>query len=295
MGRIEEALRRSGAAGSAMGEEDGVFVSAWNFPEQRVAVIPEVEWRAVPAQLQALPVPSRTPKQRGLDDFDPRWKERLISWAAIDPAFAAQFRRLAATLIHAQNVHSTKLVMVTSALPADGKTLTTLNLALALSESYRRRVLIVDADLRRPSLTRAAGCHAKSGLSEVLKAHDARKAALIPLTETLTLLPAGSPDPDPLGGLTSSRMRTLLDEASSEFDWVLLDAPPVEAVPDGGLLAAMVDTVLLVVRAGRTQYAPVTRAIETIGRERILGVVLNGTEDGLNHPYPDYFQPSPGA
>jgi capsular exopolysaccharide synthesis family protein len=199
-----------------------------------------------------------------------------------------QFRRLAATLIQSQRTAPLKVVMVASAAPEEGKTLTALNLALVLSESFRRRVLLIDADLRRPKITELANVTI-DGLGDVVKALEHRKAPLIPVTDTLTLLPAGRPDPNPLSGLTSARMQQLLEEAGATFEWVIVDTPPIGAAPDASLMCAMADAAVLVVRAGHTPFEAVQQAIEAIGRERIIGVVLNGVERGSVGSYGDYY------
>ena len=162
-----------------------------------------------------------------------------------------------------------RVLMITSPQPSDGKTLTTVNLALVLSDSFKRRVLLIDADLRRPSLSEMTGVVRATGLSHALKARTEQKLTVIPLTPTLTLLPAGAPDPDPISGLTSDRMRHILADAAARFDWVILDTPPVGPVADAHLLAEMVDGALLVVRAAKTQCAQVQSAIEVLGRERV--------------------------
>jgi capsular exopolysaccharide synthesis family protein len=174
--------------------------------------------------------------------------------------------------------------MVTSAASSDGKTLTSINLALALSGSYKRKVLLIDADLRRPSIAQALGLGHATGLSEALKATHDRKLSVVPVTPTLTLLPSGQPDPDPLAGLTSSRMRQILDEGAANFDWVILDSPPVGLLADANLMAGWVDGSVLVVRAGQTQCSQVQKALEAVGN-RLLGVVLNGVERQHTDPY----------
>jgi capsular exopolysaccharide synthesis family protein len=157
--------------------------------------------------------------------------------------------------------------------------LTAVNLALVLSESYRRRVLLIDADLRRPSLGNLADVASGTGLTEALKAPTDQRVGVLQLTPHLTLLPAGRPDPDPMEGLTSQRMRAILADAAARFDWVILDAPPIGPVADASLLTQMVDGALFVVRAAHTQHDAVKKAVETLGRERVLGVVLNAVED----------------
>lgn len=186
-----------------------------------------------------------------------------------------QYRKLAAVLHHEQADSGLKVLMVASPLPGDGKTLTAVNLALTLSESYHRRVLLVDGDLRSPSIHRLFGVENVSGLDEGLRDDRERKLTLVEVSPQLTLLPAGRPDSDPMSVLTSTRMRMVLDEAREKFDWVIVDTPPLGLLPDAHLLARMVDGTVLVVAAGCTSYQSAARAAELLGRNRILGVVLN--------------------
>jgi capsular exopolysaccharide synthesis family protein len=189
-----------------------------------------------------------------------------------------QYRGLAATLHHAQIERNIKVVMITSAIAGEGKSLTATNLALTLSESYRRQVLLIDADLRRPTLHEVFQVPNVSGLNDGLRNEEEPRLSLLEITPHLTLLPAGQPDPDPMSVLTSARMRRIIEEASARYDWVIVDAPPIGLLTDAGLLGKMVDAALLVIQAGRTDYPIVKRAVEAIGRERILGVVLNRVE-----------------
>jgi capsular exopolysaccharide synthesis family protein len=201
--------------------------------------------------------------------------EKVVVDADTNPASVEQYRRLAAVLHHAQNERGLRVIMVTSALPGEGKTLTAANLALTLSESYQRRVLLVDGDLRRPSVHQLFALPSLSGLSDGLRSVEDRKLTLVEVSSHLTVLPAGRPDPDPMSVLTSSRMQYVLDEAREKFDWVIVDTPPVGLMPDAHLLAAMVDGALLVIGAAMSPHRVVAKAAEVIGRDRILGVVLN--------------------
>jgi capsular exopolysaccharide synthesis family protein len=223
-----------------------------------------------------------------LERFASGWRERLAIGGQSNPVLADQFRRLAATLLHVQRTENLRTLLVTSALAADGKTMTAVNLSLVLSESYRKRVLLVEGDLRRPAISRIAGVPKGPGLSEVLKAHDDRRLTLVQLTETLTLLPAGHPDPDPLSALTSSRLQALLQDASEQFDWVIVDTPPLAATTDATLLCPLVGAVLLVIRAGHTPLEKVAEAIEALGRDRILGIVLNASDQAEASKYGYY-------
>jgi protein-tyrosine kinase len=308
MGRIDEALKR-------VAEEPGdsatvaipgtkassdAFVSPWAFDTagDGAAAPPSdvpTEISALPGALQGAPPAELAPQARdgAATAFGPLRtasgdaalrNERLVLSPDAPPEFAEQFRRLAATLHHAQLVNGLKVVMVTSARPGDGKSLTAANLALTLSESYRREVLLIDADLRRPSLHTVFGVPNVAGLSDGLLLDEDERLAAVKITSTLTLLPAGRPVQDPMGGLTSQRMRKILEEAAARFEWVILDTVPVGLLADASILAGMVDGALLVIRAGETPHGTLAKAVDVLTREKIIGVVLNGTEQPSTDP-----------
>jgi protein-tyrosine kinase len=202
---------------------------------------------------------------------------RLVSSTG-DFVGVEQYRRLAAALHDAQTTQGLKVVTITSALPQDGKTLTAVNLALTLSESYSRRVLIIDADLRRPAVHKVLGIRNNAGLNEVLYG-EVQELPLVTVSSTLSVLTSGGSRSTPLAGLASERMGTLLDECASRFDWVLIDVPPVGLLADAQILGRLTGAVILVIRAGATPHAVVERAISQIGRDSIIGTVLNAVED----------------
>jgi capsular exopolysaccharide synthesis family protein len=305
MSRIDEALRRGGDRVSRFPEagaaDDKVFASPWTLGDEKAlsrAPIDSGESHASVRSSQGLDFPASPalgapPVRRSalVDRFRPDWRGRLAVSPNADQVLVEQVRRLAATLLQKQRSDGLKSVMIASATPGDGKTLTAVNLALILSESYRDHVLLVDGDMRRPMIGNVAGLNGADGLTEVIKASDDRKASLVELTETLKVLPGGGPEPDPLSYLTSPRIQQLLQEATAKFDWVIVDSPPAAGTADAGLLCAMVDAAILVVRAGETTHAAVQRAVEALGRERILGVVLNAVQKEVvpaegYYPYP---------
>jgi len=214
--------------------------------------------------------------------FNPNVTGKLVVMPAVPPAAVEQYRRLAASLHHTQLERETKVLMITSASPGEGKTLTATNLALTLSESYRRNVLLIDADLRRPSIHQMFQVPNVLGLNDGLKSDTEQKLSLIQVSEHLTVLPAGRPDPDPMSGLTSERMRRIVQEAAARFDWVVIDTPPVGFLSDANLLVAMVDVAIFVVRAGKSPYRLIQRALDAVGRNRILGVVLNAVDENVD-------------
>jgi len=209
---------------------------------------------------------------------DPELVGKIVGTEGFSGAAQEQYRKLAAILHHAQIERGLKVIMTSSALPGEGKSLTAVNLALTLSESYHRRVLLIDADLRRPTVQRIFGIPPITGLNEGLKASEDRPMALTPVSERLFVLPAGRPEADPMSGLTSERMRRLITQAASSFEWVIVDSPPVGLLPDASLLSAFVDGVLLVVRAGKAPFSLVKRTVDSITHERILGVVMNAID-----------------
>ena len=194
------------------------------------------------------------------------------------PLALEQYRRLAAPLHDVQVEQGLKTVMITSSVPREGKTLTAINLALTLSESYARHVLLIDADLRRPSVHEALGVRNETGLSEALR-DERHQLTFVEWSPRLSVLPAGQPGANPLAGLTSGRMRALLDECEARFDWVLLDTPPVGLLPDAQLLARLIRAVVFVIGAVSTPSLAVERAVAEIGHECILGAVLNRVEE----------------
>jgi protein-tyrosine kinase len=257
------------------------------FPAERETSEPSPVFRPLGAEAQAVRrslqedggTAKAAPLVRPTRGFDPDANIRLVASKSAAPLHVEQFRGLAATLHQAQLQQPLKSIVVTSASPGDGKSHVAVNLALTLCESYKRRVLLIDADLRRPSLHQALGVPNTGGLSEALKSKDEQQVATVPITEGLTLLPAGRPDENPLAALTSDRMGQIIADAGARFDWVIVDAPPVGVLADARLVAESVDAALLVVRAGVTRYPDLEAAADTMGRERILGLVLNAVDE----------------
>ena len=290
MSRIDEALRQAGKAPSvsaaseaaqtdyadALPTESNAFAAPVTapLPATRAATLTS----APPSvAVEPLPLPLRVSRPVNGVNFEP--DEKLVVHPEASRTSIERYRRIAATLHHLQQERGVKVLMVASAAMSEGKTLTSANLALTLSESYRRKVLLIDADLRRPSLTALFHLQRSRGLSERLRGEVDGPLNVLEMSDLLALLPGGKPDSDPMAGLTSGRMRQILSQASASYDWVILDTPPVGLQPDAALLAAMVEAALLVVGVGVAPDASVEAAIETIGLEKIVGVVLNRIEE----------------
>jgi len=208
-----------------------------------------------------------------------RSSARSVSWSP-EPvhrqsAAVEQYRRLAAQLIQAGVEQGVKVVMIASAVRGEGKSLTAANLAVTLARSYQRDTLLIDADQRSPMQHDIFRVENTRGLCDWLRAGYDAPASTIQVMPSLTLMPAGHPTMDPMAGLSSSRMKSLIAEAKASFDFVVIDSPPATLVPDAGVLVSLVDTTVLVIRAGSTPHASVEQAVAALGRERILGTVLN--------------------
>jgi protein-tyrosine kinase len=238
-----------------------------------------------------------TAREGGPLRFGDADRDKLIVGEHVDPAMVEQYRHLAAVMHHAQKASGVRSVMVTSALPSEGKTLTATNLALTLSQSYQRRVLLIDADLRRPRMREMFALPSSVGLTDSLTLPGSDRLPVQQITPTLWVLTSGQAVPDPMSLLVSPAMKQLLEEARDSFDWVVVDTPPIAILPDANLLAAMIDTALLVVSAQSTPYPMVQRAARAIDTKRILGVVLNRAAKTTlpgNYGYYGYNQYQPG-
>jgi capsular exopolysaccharide synthesis family protein len=215
------------------------------------------------------------PRDTVFERIDHKLAEKVVADRNISSLSREQYRRLAAVLHDAQSQSGMSVIMIASALSGEGKTLTSSNLALTLSESYQKRVLLIDADLRKPTLHQVFKIDSLLGLTDGLAPGNEGKLTVHQVSQRLSVLPAGRPTTDPMAGLISDRMRRLIDEARESFDWVIVDTPPVVLLPDANLLAAMVDATVLVVRAESTPHRLVKRAVDALGAQRIIGTVLN--------------------
>lgn len=204
-----------------------------------------------------------------------RMDPHLVMLSEYDPAAAEQYQRVAFSLISAAADRPLKRVLVASALQGDGRTCVLLNLAGALAQAHRR-VLVVDTDLRHPSVSRLLGLDVETGLTEAL-ANDARTNDVLckVLPGGFDLLPMQSRPENGAELLASPNFGRLLDTLDRNYDFLLFDSAPLLLADDAHLLLRFVDTALMVVAQGRCSSAQVARAIARIARKDIFGVVLN--------------------
>jgi capsular exopolysaccharide synthesis family protein len=199
-----------------------------------------------------------------------------------------QFRTLRSRLYQMRASQPLHTLLVTSSIPAEGKTFVTNNLAQAIVRQPDRRALIIDADLRCSRLHVPLGAPPAPGLTDYLRG-DVDEMAVIQhgLEGNLCFIPGGNQVTNPSELLSNGRLRTLLDRVTPVFDWVILDSAPLLPVADSSLLADLVDGVLLVVRAGQTPAETAQRACQELQGRNVVGVVLNAV--GPKDAYGAYY------
>jgi protein-tyrosine kinase len=200
-----------------------------------------------------------------------------------------EFRTLRSRLYHAREKMPLKKVLVTSALPKEGKSFTAANLAQVLVRQHGRRVLLIDADLRGPRLHMMLGTTSSPGLVDYLQG-DCDEFSIMqrgPM-ENLFFIPSGQETSNPAEMVSNGRLKTLLQRVEALFDWIIIDSPPAVPVSDAGVLAKACDGVLLVVRSNTTPVDMARRARQEFPDDSLVGIVLNGA-NGDAMPYTRYY------
>ncbi len=193
---------------------------------------------------------------------------------------AEEMRKLTTILVQRKRAAAETTFMVTSALPGEGKTFLSVNLAWILAQAKNQRVLLIDGDLRNPSAHRMLGASRTPGLAEFLRgraevSHILQRGPL----PNLFFLPAGDFPPNSMELLTGPALKNLLGRFSTLFDWILIDSPPVLSVSDVQLLAPLVQGIILVVGAGCSTRESGIKARDMLAGSGLLGVVLNYVEE----------------
>jgi len=219
-----------------------------------------------------------------------------VSMSVPGRAAAEAYATLQTNIVFSRTDRAVKVVVVTSALPGDGKTTCATNLALTLTQRGIK-TLVIDADLRRGVLNRAFDAPLEPGLANILQGTASLKAALrkMEVGETHAImyyLTAGARADNPTGLLESERMRTLIREMSAEYDRIIIDTPPVNVVTDAALLGSWADGVILIARAGVTERPALAYAVDQLRRVRapLLGVVLNAIDFRRDSAYDNAYR-----
>ena len=204
-----------------------------------------------------------------------------------------RFRFLRTRLQEVRELAGLQSLLITSPLAQDGKSTIALNMATTLAERGKRSVLVIEADLHRPSLTQRLGLESSSarvatGLGQCLKENVKALSCVVRVNPLdWYLMPAGKPVEDPTELVQSERWGEVMEELTPHFDWILVDSPPLIPLTDGVSLAKKCDASILVVRAERTPREMVKEALSLLGKKHVLGVLFNASES-VNATYSKY-------
>ncbi len=205
--------------------------------------------------------------------------KRRIALLQPDSYVAEQYRSLRGRLDAIASQRELCVIAVTSANAGEGKSTCAVNLAVVMSMSVGRSVLLIDCDLRRPKVHTTLGLQPQVGLGEILLNQATLDEAIIKLDGVnLDVLSVRSIPPNPSELLASPEMKRLIEEVSNRYDRVILDTPACLGLPDAKSISEFTDGLVMVVRAGVTPQEEVRAAIDILGQERVVGMVLNGSE-----------------
>jgi receptor protein-tyrosine kinase len=226
--------------------------------------------------------------------FSPAPESHLLDLSNSHETPAEEFRTLRTRLNHLQSLQPLHTIVVTSPSPAEGKTFTAVNLALAQSHLAESSVLLGDFDLRRPIVHNLFQIDRAPGLSDFLTGQCTFAQALRRVEAmNLYLLPAGSPVKNPLELLNMRQAKLLFEELPRSFNWSVFDTPPLLFSADANLLSTMADGTILVVKIGSTTFDNVTRAMQSLCENNVLGIVANGARASeLYSKYTYYYSKS---
>lgn len=189
-----------------------------------------------------------------------------------------QFKILRTNLLFPVSGKPPRTILVTSAVPGEGKSFVSANLAVSIAQNIEEHVLLMDCDIRRPSQHRSFGFDDVPGLSEYLSRRIPLSSLLLKTqVKKLSLLPAGTPPHNPSELLSSEPMSALVEEVKARYPdrYIIIDSPPPKFTAETAALARQVDGIVLVVNSGKTPRGLVEELVETLGKEKILGIVMN--------------------
>ncbi|MBI5149425.1 MAG: CpsD/CapB family tyrosine-protein kinase [Candidatus Omnitrophica bacterium] len=217
-------------------------------------------------------------KKIGDSAIDPR----LVAYFDPKALITEQYKILRTNVLSTSAKRPLKTLVVTSSVHSEGKTVTSLNLAMVLAQSTQKpKVLLIDADMRRGRVAKYLGVDHKTGLTEILSGKAELSEALFHVDlENLAFIAAGAVAENPAELLGSETMKRFLAEMKTQFDYIVLDTPPIVSVTDSGIIGALADGVLMVIQAGRTQRGIVQRATELLDQShcKVIGHVLTNIE-----------------
>lgn len=269
MSRVHDALRKSGVVTTenlAQFARSGSFTPRAGSLRGSEVAIPSFE--SILDKVEEIP-------------FNPAPEAHLIDASRPHEAPSEEFRTLRTRLNHLQGLQPMHTVVVTSPSPAEGKSMGAVNLALAESHLAGNNTLLCDFDFRRPIIHSMFQVERSPGITDYLRGKVPLEAAMKKIAGTnLWILPAGEAVINPLELLNLPEVRTLMTQVKKLFNWVILDTPPLLFAADANLLSTMCDGTVIVVRLGVTTVDSITRAMQSLCENNVLGLVVNGARRG---------------
>jgi capsular exopolysaccharide synthesis family protein len=221
-------------------------------------------------------------------------QSRLACVTDMGSPAAEAFRLLGVRLRDMRRVRSVKKVLITSTIPQEGKSMVAANLACTLAQSSQQRTLLLEGDLRRPSLSQMFGIGRNPGLSEWLQGQISLTSSIYHLEDPgFWVLPAGNAPSDALELLQSGRLSALTDQLTAWFDWIVIDSPPVLPLADTSVWMRLADGILLIARQGTTEKRQLTKGLEAVDPKKLIGAVLNSSKHSSDNYY--YYSPVPAS
>ncbi len=218
-----------------------------------------------------------------------RVEPRLVAITHPHSSYCEEYRSLRTHVLHKSQRQKLQAIVVASANPSEGKSVTALNLSWLLAQTDGVRALIIDSDLRMPSLADYLGIETDKGLSHVLAGTATLTDSIVRLEPAgLHILAGGDARPDVAELISGPKFKEILREAREMFDYIIIDAPPLGIFTDATVLINQADGAMVVVRADRTRYSAIERLLEPLPKERLLGVVLNQSEAVMDESHYTY-------
>jgi capsular exopolysaccharide synthesis family protein len=223
-------------------------------------------------------------------------QSRLVCVTDKESLAAEKFRFLAVRLRQMQQTRLLKRVLITSSVPQEGKSTVAANLACTLARRANQRTLLLDGDLRRPSISNIFGLGKIPGICEWLHGDSGPAESIYHLQDAgLWVLPAGSTPRNALELMQSGRLSALMDQLTAWFDWIVIDTPPVLPLADTSVWMRLADGVLLVTRQGTSEKRQMRRGVEAIERSKLIGALLNCSSNASHNDYYYHYKPAAAA
>ena len=218
-----------------------------------------------------------------------RVEPRLVAITHPNSSYCEEYRSLRTHVLHKSQRQKLQSIVVASLNPSEGKSVTALNLSWMLAQTDGVKCLVIDSDLRMPSLADYLGIETDRGLSDVLAETATLTESIVRLEPSgLHILPGGEARQDVAELISGSKFKDILSEAREMFDYIIVDGPPLGVFTDATVLINQADGALLVVRANRTKYSALDRILDSLPKDRMLGVVLNQSEDVMQETHYNY-------